>query len=278
MASLTATSVGTAAQVVAETPTSGDVWALYRITPGGRALVRGFPVRDDAGWIVVYDTEAPAATPVSYELEDDGGTVVLTSGEVAVTASAAGWLRDPTNPSRDIEFAEDCPRLGSACDPVSGIFFQGFGDVGLATATGVFDLDGGVVPITVAQPRRGEAGIAVFVSLALPDITAMKTILADGVDLVLQLPVETGWGLTTSGLDYIAVGDVTMSRVSIDMFKPYRVWQLPYRVTNGPVEAPLSLLSVFPVGSTFLAPDGYGWEDTTGTWGAATGTWVEGQQ
>lgn len=278
MASLTATAIGTTAQVVAETPTTGDVWSLYRITPYGRQLVRGFPVRDDAGWIVVYDTEAPAATLVSYELEDAGGTVVLTSGEVAVTASAAGWLRDPTNPGRDIEFDEACPRLGSVCDPVSGIFFQGFGDVGLATATGVFDLDGGVYPITVAQPRRGDAGVAVFVSLALSDITAMRLILSDGLDLVLQLPVETGWGLETSGLDYIAVGDVTMSRVSADMFKPYRVWQLPYRITNGPVEAPLALLSVFPVGGTFLAPDGYQWEDTTGTWADETGTWVEGQQ
>ncbi len=278
MATLTATPVGGAARIYAETPTTGDVWRLYRVTPYGRQLVRGFPVRDDVGYIVVYDTEAPADVDISYELEDAGSVVVLTSGEVAVTASAAGWLRDPLNPDRDIEFNEDCPTLGAVCDPVPGVFFQGFGDVALATASGVFDLDGGVLPISVAQPRRGEGGVAVFVSRALADITAMRALLADGTDLVLQLPVAVGWGIETSGLDYIAVGDVTVSRVSRDMFIPYRIWQLPYRVTAGPVEAPLALLSVFPLGSTGLAPGGATWADEPGDWASATGSWVDGQQ
>lgn len=279
MAALTATSIGSAAQVVAETPTIGDVWRLYRVVPSGRALVRGFPVRDDAGYIVVYDTEAPAGVDVSYELEDESGTVVLTSGEVVVTASAAGWLRDPINPERDIEFTEDCPgSIGWPCAVPTGIFFQGFGDAGYASATGVFDLDGGTLPITVAQPRRGETGVAYFVSLSLDDIVTMRTILADGTDLVLQLPTAVGWGLETSGLDYISVGEVTVSRVSVDMFVPYRIWALPYRITAGPVEAPLSALTVFPLGGNSLAPDGYQWDDTSGDWDSATGSWVEGQQ
>jgi hypothetical protein len=211
-----------------------SVWRVYQ--DGTSALLRGSPFLFSANNAVLYDTEAPLNTAVSYQLRACSASAFLTSNTVIIESGDDGWLKDPLRPYRDIKL-DNCTVHSPQCISTdANIFFQRLGTETYASASGVFGIVGAARPNVIAQTRKDQESVLGIVSRKLSDITRVRDLLSPGSQNLLQLPTRYGWGIETWGTDYIQVYDDTAQRLGEDMGKPYRVWSLPFTAEGPPVD------------------------------------------
>lgn len=206
-------------------------------------------------------------------------TFSAVSNEVILAASPDGWLKSPTTPTLDIRLDNCEVHTPNCLEGDQLIFFKALDAEENASASGVFDIVDHSNPTVVGQTRKGIRTTLVLISRRLEDIASLRAILASGTPLILNLPTIYGWGIETFGLDWIQVGDVTASRLGIDMRKPYRTWAMPLVVVDPTIAYPSG-----GTGGNGIGVTGATWGDLTTagqTWGqhSATGnTWLDTAQ
>jgi len=210
-------------------------------------------------------------------------TVVQTfsyvSNYVEIDAAPDGWLKHPTQPTLDVRIDNCEVHTPNCLNGEQLVFFKALDAEDYASASGVFDIVNRPRPFVVGQVRKDLRTTLVLVSRRLEDITALKAILSPGTPLILSLPAIYGWGIETFGLEWIQVGDVTVSRLGIDMRKPYRTWSIPLAVVEPEIAYPTG-----GTGGNGIGVAGATWGDLAvsgQTWGAhsATGnTWLDTAQ
>lgn len=196
------------------------------------------------------------------------------SNYVLIEAAPDGWLKHPTMPMLDVRL-DNCEVHTPDC--LNGdqlVFFKALDAENYSSASGVFDVVNEPRPFVVGQIRKDQTSTLVVISRRLQDITALRDLLSSGEPLILNLPIIYGWGIETYGQDWIQVGDVSSSRLGIDMRKPYRTWTLPFAVVDEEFAYPSGGTGgngIGVAGATWgdLAASGQTWEQhrlTTNLW------------
>lgn len=219
----------------------GATVCLTRNYPDGTtAAVRGSCALLAAGMAVFGDTELPLGTPIFYTATcPQVAGVTLTSNTVTVTgngASVGGFLKDPVNSSFDFPLVNLVP-LRTGCEATTGVGISSWDTEAFDPTSGIFPTVGDARPRVIAQVRHDATGQLTLVTTQYTDYTLLKNILASGRTLLLQVYPGTalGWGISSFGSDYIAVGSVLSARMpSQDMRHSQREWQLPITLVSAP--------------------------------------------
>lgn len=231
---------------------------LTRTTPDGTVTaVRGSPAVLSAGYAVFWDDEAPIGVALTYTATGSPGSVVLTASATitGTGVTLAGYLKDPLQPTLDVPLGNVVALRG--CDATTGVGVLSFDDDGYENASGIFDVVDYAKPRHIAQARKSQRGRIRLLTEQHTDIQRLRAILASGRTLFMQLPTTLGWALDTYGSDYIAVEDVLSARIgSADMRHTQRMWDIPFRVVDRPVD----LLSG-QLGGSLVGVDGATWGD-----------------
>lgn len=226
----------------ADGPPSGDDLRLYRVTPDGvETEVRGSPFSTEPATAfanmataVFWDGEAPFDTDVFYRMYSACGTLALTSNTVNLASGGDGWLRDPTDPSRNLRIVME--EFFDECVDEDVIVFSGLEAREYPTASGIFDRIQAARPATVSMIRKNYGSTLLLTSFSLDDIDSLEDIFADGRILSLSLPMEYGWAHRSFGTDYITIFDITQSVIGVDQRVTTRFWTIPFRLSPEPVD------------------------------------------
>lgn len=176
----------------------------------------------------VYDTEAPLDVPLYYRTEAcANSTLTATSSEVTVDSSNGLWLKDPLRPFNDRRLILQSD--GTECIPGRALYFGGLTDESYANRTDLPVVINRRNPIPSSSVRGGMASQLGIVARTFIDRDALKDTLAPGTPLFLQGPVKYGFDDM-----YLAVGDVTIGRMSIDMKRQWRRFDLPFTEVDRP--------------------------------------------
>lgn len=217
----------------------GQPVRLYRVVNGEYSEVRGSPGSTNQQSAVAasatatyWDNEGPFNVSTTYVLRSNcSATDQATSAPVTLT-SDFGWLRDPTDPTRNIELTEDA--FFDPCEVEDVVVFSGLGNPVYASGSGVFDIIDSPRPSTVSQTRKNHASSITLTSFSLDDILDLEDIFAPGTILALSLPTTYGWAQRTSGTDYITIGDIEQAYIGVDQRLTCRVWSVPFRLSYAP--------------------------------------------
>lgn len=217
---------------------------VVRVTPDGvESEVRGSPLSTNAATAaaasataVLWDNESPFDTNLVYRLYSscNATTVIASSATVQLDSDDFGWLRDPTDPTKNLPIVME--GFYDECVDQDVVVFSGLGDPEYANASGQFDIINAQRPRTVSQTRKNYASSAVFTSYSLDDILDLEDLYAPGSVLSLTLPTLYGWANRTYGTDYITIGDIQQSHIGVDQRVTARVWTVPFRLSGPPVD------------------------------------------
>lgn len=188
---------------------------LYRVAQDGtRTLVRSYdggPFPVSGTTLTAYDPEAPIGLPVSYTADGAG---VTNSAVVTLTGTDA-WLTHPGVPTRS-----------------QSIMVRTLGERSYAANQSVRYPLGGRYPIVASDGRRKAATYDLTIlTTTLTDMGEIEDLLADMSPLLLQVPVDKGWGIVS---EYVAVGDVKQGRIVRLAVDPMREWSLSCSVVARP--------------------------------------------
>ncbi|MCU1617201.1 MAG: hypothetical protein JWO98_4741 [Frankiales bacterium] len=200
---------------VSASPTTTTSTTITRLDPSGSTVpVRtsdGNPLVLSSGIGLLYDPEVPYDAPVSYSSLESPLTF---SAQVTVPASQV-WLTHPGVPALSMP-----------------ITVAVFGDRARKVQRGVFYPMGRGTPVVVTDGARKSVESSFDVKIDNPDtLEALMAITSDGSDLLLNVPSGLGWGVPTC---YIAVGDITESRLVDYAAEPARYVTMPFVVVDRP--------------------------------------------
>lgn len=168
---------------------------------------------------VVFDYEAGNGQPVQYRARaiiDSGGDIASDWSTVSAPAfweSDDTWLKSPLDPTLNML-----------------VKIKGIPTLKRRIVRGVIDIAGRPDPIVVSDVRKLVEGDVTFVALDETDLDALAALLDLGQTLLLQTPVEDGWGSR-----YIACGDSDEDRVSRRAKEPSRLLSVPFNEVLAPV-------------------------------------------
>lgn len=221
----------------------GDDLRLFRVTPDGvETEVRGSPFDTEeptaaaaSATAVFWDNEAPFDVNVSYRVYTACGTLALTSNTVNLDSEDTGWLRDPSNPSRNVRI--NLEGFYDECVDEDVIVFSGLGERTYENASGIFDVINDRRPVTVSQIRKNYGSTLFLTSFSLDDVDSLEDTFDPGTVLLLSLPVIYGFGHRTYGSDYVTFFDVSEDVLGVDQRVTARVWNAPFRLSYSPPDA-----------------------------------------
>lgn len=209
----------------------------------------------DTATAVYWDNESPFDVNMTYELRSFcNQTLVATSAVVNLDSDGNGWLRDPTNPSRNIlimmeEFFDEC-----ADQDV--VVFSGLGNRTYENAAGIFDHVDAPRPITVSQARKNYASTLYLTSFTLDDVDFLEDIFDPNAVLILSLPMIYGWAHRSFGTDYVTFFDIEQALISVDQRVSTRSWTAPFRLSDSPADT-----DEFGVGGNGIGGGGATYDD-----------------
>lgn len=184
---------------------------------------------------VYWDNESPFDVNMVYELRSNcSQTLIASSAVVVLDSNDNGWLRDPTNPSRNIPIVMD--DFFDECVDEDVVVFSGLGERQYDNAAGIFDHVDARRPITVSQTRKNYASTLFLTSFSLDDVDMLEDIFDPNSVLVLSLPMVYGWAHRSSGTDYVTFFDILQSVIGVDQRVSTRVWTAPFRLSDAPAD------------------------------------------
>lgn len=219
----------------------GQPVRLYRVVSGTYSEVRGSPGYTNeqsasaaTATATYWDNEGPFNVSTTYVLRSNCNPAdVATSAPVTLT-SDFGWLRDPTDPSRNVEIAQFS--YFNECENEEAVVFSGLGNPVYENASGIFPIIDAQRPRVVSQTRKNYASSLALTSFSLNDVIDLEDLYQPGTILTLSLPTSFGWALRSSGTDYIVVGTVEQSYLGVDQELTVRVWTMPFWLTGPPAD------------------------------------------
>ena len=212
---------------------------LYRVVDGEYSEVRGSPFNTnsqtaaaDTATATLWDNEGPFNVSTTYVLRSNCSTQDQATSTPVTLDADFGWLRDPTDPSTNIEIVES--GMYDPCEVDDLVVFSGLGSPVYTNSSGIFDIIDSPRPSTVSQVRKSHASGLTLTSFSLDDILDLEDLFAPGTILALSLPTAYGWAQRTSGTDYITIGDIEQLYVGVDQRVTFRVWSVPFRLSYAP--------------------------------------------
>lgn len=178
---------------------------------------------------VVWDTEAPLETNLTYRVEGLGTAVTVTSVVVNIDNNGENHLKDPLNPCHDLRVAV-CIGEPGCTDSNPGTFYIGHtGDLRRAHSINLLPVNSDT-PITISRRRQKPESLLALGTQECEDAEAMDVLMDPGSPLLWQsLP---GYCMPDR---YISVSDYTEDRLGADQRLEVRTHMLPYLQTSRPV-------------------------------------------
>lgn len=180
------------------------------------------------GLAVMYDTEAPFNTPVTYCTTGLGSaatactTVTLTNG--------FPWLKSPLHPWADQQLVYiPAEYTGPECLPGDSIVFAQMADELRPNRTSAFFPNDAEFPIPANRTRASIQSSLRLITRTFDARDAIITLNAPGDPLFFQIPAA--YGIPDR---YMTVGDYTVGRFSADHKKQWRANTLPHTVIARP--------------------------------------------
>lgn len=215
------------------TPGDASV-AVNRVTPDGVSTpVRGTPILSSGNSIVLWDDEAPLNTVLTYTMTTFESVISTSSVSITGTGGEIGFIKDPLNPALDIPLVF-FPKTDS-CRVTPGIGLLGLDAEVFGDNAGEYSRIANAKPIVLPQIRDDATSTIHLISITAANYVTLKTMLASGNILLIQLPVAYGWAVDRYGSDYVHIKDATVKRPTSASFKKQeREWVLPYSLTGAP--------------------------------------------
>ena len=179
-------------------------------------------------------------TPVRYRSTNNLGTVT-TAGPVTVTTAAGeSWLKDPARPWANVRI-DLCATTPSdaitlVCDtpapdePAAVLVAAGLGDETYAGDFTLFPILNRTRPADVFAYRKDVVTSWRIVSRTLATMNTLLTFYAWGGPILIQVPAAYGWPDR-----YYQPGDVAVSRLSVALDVPLRLFTVPLTAVDAPV-------------------------------------------
>jgi hypothetical protein len=219
----------------------GQPFRVFRSVGGVETELRGSPGNSnketaaaDSATATYWDNEGPFNVSTTYVLKSNCNDTNIATSTPVTLDSDFGWLRDPTNPSRNIELIQD--DLFDPCVDEQVVVFSGLGNPAYVNSSGIFPIIDAERPRVVSQTRKNYASALTLTSFSLDDILDLEDLYRPGAILSLSLPTSFGWALRTSGTDYIVIGDVSQAYLGVDQELTARVWSMPFWLTGPPAD------------------------------------------
>ncbi|MGW1828828.1 hypothetical protein ACWCO0_09700 [Streptomyces tubercidicus] len=200
-------------------------WGLWRVTNDGvRTPLRGYvgdtdTITTTSDVAAITDYEAPLGTPLTYIVKtwtttvNDGWYYRTPQITLPPRDDSGVVIKDPVLPARNtIVTASQLP------------------DWQRSARQGSFAIRGRARPIVISDVRASRTGTLVLTTETTEEATALWWTLETGNTLLLQWPA--GWGLTDV---YVAVGDVTESRISTYAGHSDRSWSIALTEVDRPI-------------------------------------------
>lgn len=214
---------------------------LYRIVGGVYSEVRGSPGNSnpqtaaaDTATATFWDNEGPFNVSTTYALRSNCTAVDLATSTPVTLDSDFGWLRDPVDPSRNMEIARFS--FFDPCVDEEALVFSGLGNPEYENSSGIFPVIDAERPRVVSQTRKNYASALALTSFSLNDIINLEDLYRPGTILSLSLPTTFGWAIRTSGTDYIVIGNIQQSYIGVDQELTARSWTMPFWLTGPPAD------------------------------------------
>jgi hypothetical protein len=185
------------------------------------------------GQAIFYDTEAPLDVPLIYLADGLIGTVAAGSatdtapGEVLASGSDL-WLKAPLRPWADQRVLLEIPQEPD-CLPESAIFFVSMDVETRPNRTNVGIVNNHKNPIAMSRVRGGITSTLNLASRRFTDRDAIITLNADGDPLFFEGPAA--YAIPDQ---YMSVGDYSVSRLTTDHRRQWRLNSLPYVEVDRP--------------------------------------------
>jgi hypothetical protein len=214
---------------------------LRQLSDGSLTVVRphtfanssGDYIELSGGQAIFYDTEAPLDVPLIYLADGLIGTTAAGSatdtppGEVLASGSDL-WLKAPLRPWADQRVVLEIPQEPD-CLPESAIFFVSMDVETRANRTNVGVVNNRRNPIAMSRVRGGISSSLNLVTRRFADRDAIITLNADGDTLFFEGPAA--YAIPDQ---YMSVGDYTVSRLTTDHRRQWRLNTLPYVEVDRP--------------------------------------------
>lgn len=214
---------------------------LYRVVGGVYEEMRGSPGNTNqqtaaaaTATATYWDNEGPFNVSTTYALRSACTNVDLATSTPVTLTSDFGWLRDPTDPSRNTEIAQFS--FFDPCVDEEAVIFSGLGNPEYANGSGIFPIVDAERPRAVSQTRKNYASALALTSFSLDDIINLEDLYRPGTILALSLPTSFGWALRSSGTDYIIIGDISQSYIGVDQELTARSWTMPFWLIGPPAD------------------------------------------
>jgi hypothetical protein len=246
---ITATPQNPFAQVVIRTDWTGFGTAtqnevIERSDDGGATwtAVRGSPLRTIGAAIgistlwtgYVVDTEMPLNTPLLYRAITNGTGPTATTGPVTVTSDGS-WLKDPGRPWANIHLLDcvmslpvpGCPPAFT--EPAISLVGDGLATETYAADASLFPILNSAHPADVYALRKDAATAWRVISHTLTALNTLRDFYSAGGPIFLQLDPVYGWPDR-----YYQPGAVDVSRLTRDLTRPQRFWDVPLVSVDAP--------------------------------------------
>jgi hypothetical protein len=213
----------------ADEPTVTHARVLRLEADGTETVIRSAVSTDTSGEYMLlsgglgiwYDTEAPMGSSLFYRTEGLGSTSTATSTEI-ITSDEDFWLKSPLYPAFDrmLLLSETSD---PACVPASSIYFQSMAEEAYSTRNTRFVINNRRAPTIAVRVRGTVESTLVLVTRTFNDRDAVLDLVEPGAALLLQAPPQ--YGIPDR---YMDVGDTSVTRLSADHRKPWRLVELPH--------------------------------------------------
>jgi hypothetical protein len=213
----------------------GVTWQLVR---GGNPLMLVGPDPAAGPRIgYLYDAEAPLDVALQYRSTSNTGVITL-AGPVTIASNGYAWLKDPARPWANlrVDFCLNtnapAPCLAPLSEPAITLVAAGLGTETRASDATLFPILNRARPADVFAYRKAVTTSWRLVSKTLASMNSLEVFYAWGGPIFIQLPPVYGWPDR-----YYQPGDTEVSRLSVDLTRPYRFWDVPLTEVDAPVGA-----------------------------------------
>lgn len=201
------------------------------------SVVRVHTAYDDSGdyillscdsTAVVWDTEAPLNTQLSYRVEGLDSSTTVSTGPITIDDNDSLYLKDPLHPCSDLQI-DTCIDDPDCVETGPGVMYAGMGDISRPSHSINLLPNNASLPISISRQRQAPVSTLYLATKTFDDRDALVDLLQPGTPLLFQALPE--YGFPDWYIDVATPSEVPLSR---DQSYPVRTHQLPFLVVARP--------------------------------------------
>lgn len=178
---------------------------------------------------VVWDTEAPLETNLTYRVEGLVTGLTTTTGTINIDNNGSSYLKDPLQPCHDVRVAT-CIDDPDCVDSVVGAFYLGHRPDEYENHSVNLLPVNARRPVTVSRQRQDAQSTLGIGTQLCADSEAMVDLTKPGTPLLFQALPE--YCIEDR---YMSLGTHEVSRLGVDQRLEVRIHTIPYAVVDRPV-------------------------------------------